>query len=604
MRKTVIVALLLLGSSGVLAEDFAGRAELVKRLAAQLTDMLKAGEKPKAAMELLGKKSDYDISAADVNVLTVLMQGNAFNLKWDKVSNDDVLGIAKNNMGAKAERVLFAAEIAAAMGLSEQANDLISRAGQDPAMREKARELAARLNSGGTSGPAERHGPETTPAKTETGGPVALLGKPVTVTPEEDTATALRLPDAGLQTRMWTRAKDNYLPRANILYARFTWKQWGLTGDKQIGHYKDWMAKKRYMGLRMYCNVAEDLPEGATVPLATSGNRSMPMYWDPKYMAAHKRWVEGVAREIASNPYLSYVDIGGVGNTGGEWVVKGDFEAAGFTADAKDRLVHDTVRMYRAAFPQVRLYLATAALDYVKDKATFKSFLMQNNVGLRLDGLCGHTYEPNGWQRRAKVHEIWKDFPFQWEGAYATMEWEQNKWETAKVMDAALEYGPQSICYADGDDAASRFERMPDKLAILDKAGLKLGYRIAITRATYVGAIASVGRFDLQLTVANRGCSKMYADRNLEVALLDSNGQVRGVAVGKPNPGTSQWMPAQDTAVTLQLSLPKTIGSGTYTLAIGLLDDDPRRPDTRLEMAMKNHAADNRYILGPLQIGR
>ena len=188
---------------------------------------------------------------------------------------------------------------------------------------------------------------------------------PVVVEPEEDTTTPLALPDAGLQSRMWSAPRDNYVPRANVLYARFTWKDWGRLGRKKIGHFKGWMARKRYIGLRMYCNTVGDLPQGVNVPAHNAGRRHSPLYWSPQYMKAHRAFVQAVGKAMAADPYLAYVDIGGVGNTGGEWLVYPDdrwgarpsFLNAGYSAENRDRMLWAVIRMYREAFPHVRLYL-------------------------------------------------------------------------------------------------------------------------------------------------------------------------------------------------------------------------------------------------------
>ena len=428
----------------------------------------------------------------------------------------------------------------------------------------------------------------------------------VVATPAEDTTNALKLPDAGLQSRCWSGPSANYLPRANVLYARFTWKDWGATGAAKIGHYKGWLAEKRYMGLRMYCNSPGELPAGVDIPTADGGGggKVIPVYWDPKFFDAHKKFVQAVAKEIGENPYLSFIDIGGVGNSGGEWLIYGDYGKYGYTDQARDKLVWDTVKLYREAFPHVRLYLASAAFDFPKDKNALFDYMKKNNIGVRLDGLCGETIDKKGWQYRAKINELWKDFPFQWEGAFDTMEWEKHdrNWDTGKVMDAALDFGPQMITYADADRDALRFEQDAIKRAILDKSGLHLGYRIAITRAEFPGKIMG-GQMRVSMQINNRGCSRIYADREMELSFLSADGIVRFTAKAKPQPPTSTWLPGAPIAAVADFIVPKGMAGSAALVAIGMLDEDPRRPDTLIEMAMVNKTADSRYCLGKVTFG-
>ncbi len=435
---------------------------------------------------------------------------------------------------------------------------------------------------------------------------------PVVVEPEEDTTTPLALPDAGLQSRMWSAPRDNYVPRANVLYARFTWKDWGRLGRKKIGHFKGWMARKRYIGLRMYCNTVGDLPQGVNVPAHNAGRRHSPLYWSPQYMKAHRAFVQAVGKALAADPYLAYVDIGGVGNTGGEWLVYPDdrwgarpsFVNAGYSAENRDRMLWAVIRMYREAFPHVRLYLATAAVKSAGNKQKLYDYMKKNNIGFRLDGLCGQTTDRNGWQYRAKLHKLWLDHPFQWEGAYSTMEWEKDRagWSTAAIMKAALVFGPQMITYADADRDAVRFEKDPKKAAILTQAALELGYRIAITRVRYPGTVRSGRRFRIHLAVANRGCSKMYADREMEVSFLNAAGRPRAAVKVRPRPPTSQWMPGKTIPVVLDVPLPANAPSGTCMLALAMMDEDPRRPDTRIEMALTKKTPEDRYLVDRIVI--
>lgn len=599
--------LLALAALSSLSCGYAGEApskdSAVKNLTAQMTEALKAGEKPKVWVEVFGKKGEYPLSGADEKGLSVLVSGNAFKIEWSKMSAADLVAAAKTFAAGCGERLLLAAEMAVVVGANDQALELLSKTTEaDPSLAEKVKVLAAFIKN---ASPA--------PADPANGGdaPSAPIGgKMVSVTPEEDTTTPLHLPDGGLQTRMWSAPQDNYLMRANILYARFTWKDWGLDGSGKVGHYKGWMDKKRYVAWRMYCNTPQDLPPG--VPTVTSEGKTVPAYWDPKFLEFHKKFVQGVAKEIGENPYLAYIDIGGVGNTGGEWLVYPDdkwgdkpiFDKVGYTEEAKDKLVWELMKMYREAFPHVRLYLAGAGYGHCKDKPKLIEYMKQNNIGIRSDGLCWPSVDDKDtWSvRKGGTHKLWENVPFQWEGSYSTMEWEKDGWNTDETMKRALEFGPISFCYADADKDAQRFEGDAAKVKILERTALKMAYRIVVTKASYYDSAGVGAKFDLNLTVVNRGVSKIYADRALEVSFLDAAGQVRGSAKAQPVPGTNLWMPGQEIPVTLQVLVPKNLPSGDYKLAIGMLDEDPRRPDTRIEMALKNKSPDNRYILGAIKV--
>ncbi|MCY3017941.1 MAG: DUF4832 domain-containing protein [Planctomycetota bacterium] len=585
-------------------------ADVTERLAAEITAALKNGEELKVWVNAPGAQSRVQVKDADSKALRVLIQGNPFPLAWSRMKPQEIAGIARDIAGGNAARLFLAGELALKLNLKSEASDLFTKAAQaDPALAARIpREVLLPLATAG--GNADSGGA----AAEQTGKAAAPLpsgGKQITVAPEEDTATPLRLPDAGLQTRMWSAPRDNHVMRANILYARFTWKDWGLDGKGQVQHFKGWMAKKRYVAFRMYCNTPADLPDPG-LPTATAGGTSVPRYWDPKFVEAHKRFLKALGQEMGNNPYLAYVDIGGVGNTGGEWLTYPDdrwgdkpvFRDLGYTPEAKEKLVWELCAAYREAFPHVRLYLAGAGVSFVKDRAALFAYMKQHNIGVRSDGLCWKSVgESDEWSvRKSGTHKIWQDVPFQWEGSYSTMEWEKEGWNTDKTMEKALEFGPISFCYADSDKDAVRFEGLADKVRILDRTALKLGYRIAVTSASYYDTVRSGASFAVQMTVANRGVSRVYADRELEVAIVDAQGRTLGAARARPVPGTNEWLPGKEVQATLQVRLPGGLPTGEWQLAIGMLDEDPRRPNQRLEMALKKHTELNQYILGPLRV--
>ena len=558
---------------------------------------VKQGRKVRFFDRFLGQPVRAKVVLASEDGLVVDYLGTEAEKGWTEIPPARLARMALSAAGDEGGTLLSAYRVASATGNDKLAAGLLrSLTERHPGLlKEAERPIFASFSE--AKGPAKRPSARR---------PVALVSKGPTfrvVVPEEDPDRLLKLPDAGLQSRCFSAARANYLPEANVFYTRYTWRKWGLRGEKRTGHYKAWMQRKRYMSLRMYCNRPEDVPEGLDVPIHDGGGGHVsPVYWDQKYIDAHREFVQAVGRELAQDPYLAYVDIGGVGNTGGEWLVYGDFSAVGYDAENKDMLLWETVRMYREAFPHTRLYLATAAMSYARDRAALKRYCRENNIGFRLDGLCGVTYDPNGWQRRARIHELWKDFPFQWEGAYSTMEWEKEGWDTSRVMEAALEFGPQMITYADNDNDAVRFWKDPVKREIIRKAGLRLGYRFVVTKARYMDAVRPKGTLSLDLVFANRGCSKCHAERELEVSFLTSRGAPAWAVRIRPAPPVSSWMPGEEVMVRLSIRLPGGLPPGKYMLAVAMMDHHPLRPNSRIPMAMKERTPDHRYFLGGVTV--
>lgn len=558
-----------------------------------------AGEHPPFSARFMGQRIRGKVVECDDENLTLDLSVTKEQRAWKDLTTAEVVRLAESAAGDEKGVIVACYRVAAAEGDDKTRDRLMEKVNAEYGdLLAELRKQVSAAPGGAAAADAGEGGAGM--AATEAGENVEdASAKFVVITPEEDTERALKLPDAGLQSRMWSGPRANHVPRANILYARFTWKDWGRLGEKRISHYKGWMAQKRYISLRMYCNRPEDLPEGLDVPIAQDGGTRIPKYWSPEFIAAHREWCMAVGKELAADPYLTYVDIGGVGNTGGEWIIRGNYDD--FTPDAKDHMTWETIKMYREAFPHVRLYLAAECpRRYVKDLNALYDYCKKNNIGFRLDGLCGVTGSTNDWARRAGIADLWKNHPYQWEGAYATMEWERTNasWNTATVMENAMTYGPLSICYADADADAVRFENDETKRAILDKAALRLGYRFVIEKAAYRDAMRRGTTWSMQMVVANRGCAYCYADRDMELAFLNSAGQPLWALKAKPFPPTSQWAPDQQIQVLLRVMVPKGAPSGRYALTIAMMDEDPRRPDNRIDMAMKQKTPENRFILG------
>ena len=108
--------------------------------------------------------------------------------------------------------------------------------------------------------------------------------------------------------------------------------------------------------------------------------------------------------------------------------------------------------------------------------------------------------------------------------------------------------------------------------------------------------------WSMQMIVANRGCSYCYADREMELAFLNRMGQAVWALKAKPFPPTGQWAPDKQTQVLVRVRVPKGAPSGRFALAIAMMDEDPRRPDNRIDMAMKQKTPENRFILGSVVV--
>ncbi|MBN1808365.1 MAG: DUF4832 domain-containing protein [Planctomycetes bacterium] len=544
---------------------------------------------------ILGQPARGRIIAADESGFTVDFGVTKTARKWHEISPVRLVRIAVAAAPDSGVTLAAAYRVASAAGDGKLTEELAAAIkAVDPALMSQA-ERPCSMTFSDVSTAEEESGPKAVVRESS-------AAKPVIVHPEEDPTRILRLPDCGWLSRTSAGYRAGFLEMANVVYNRQEWRDWHPDGGAPLKMARGWMDGKRYFAFRVMANRHDSLPEPLQkiIPSVTKDDgRVIPMYWDQSFIDEHKKLIDVIGKQVGNHPYLSYVDIGAVGDTGGEWVLYGDRNKMGLTPDRADHLVWSFVRMYRAAFPRhVRLYLATAAFGYARNQQDLVEYCAENNIGRRLDGLCGQTTEENFWAKRYK--EFWKETPFQWEGAYTTLEWEKDgPWDTAKVLEAGLEYGPSYITYADSHVDGENFAKT--KTELLQKYGAKLGYRFVVREAAYSDAMSPGRTYNLLMVVENKGCARCYADREVEISFLGSGGRVEGAVRAMPAPGTSKWLPGEPLKVAVQFKVPG-LASGNQILAVALLDDHPMRPNNRLDMGMKVRTKDNRYVLGKVNI--
>jgi len=227
MRTRVAILFCIIACGAVCAEE-KGAAAFVPRLVEQLDAALKNGENPRAWVEVFGKKQAAPVAAVSAQVLTVLVEGNDFPIKWEKLPAEDVFGIAVSIANEKPERLLLAGELAIAVGKFDKAQGLLAQAQlKDPALSAKAKELLAALPAGAP--------PPPKPVSSEHSAEPAPTGS-LAPTPSGPAAKAVA--DPKLQLGWWkgyqAPAVDVgkvYAGRPRIYLRDKAWGEGGLTLD-------------------------------------------------------------------------------------------------------------------------------------------------------------------------------------------------------------------------------------------------------------------------------------------------------------------------------------------------------------------------------------
>ncbi len=218
---------------------------------------------------------------------------------------------------------------------------------------------------------------------------------------------------------------------ASVVYTRHPRRDWedasgSFEQSAPVRLLQDWIDHRRDVAFRIFANAMRDLPPAlrANVDAVTYGDADRPTegiaYWDEDYVADHRRLAQYLGKRFGDSPYLAFVDIGGVGNSGGEWLLhpQEPFARAGLDDDRYYSLVKTFVEMYRQAFPDTRLYISYECIVRAgARRQDAERLLVENDIGVRDDGLGGWPYPRTGvsldeWPMPA----LWQKVPACFEG--------------------------------------------------------------------------------------------------------------------------------------------------------------------------------------------
>lgn len=406
---------------------------------------------------------------------------------------------------------------------------------------------------------------------------------------------------------------------ASVLYTRHPAKAWedgegALEGSAPIRLLEDWMEHDWDVAFRIYANGLGDLParfrDGTKTlaDLGVQGRENAIAYWDESYVEEHRRLVEWLGERLAGNPHLAYVDIGGVGNTGGEWhfAPKSAYRQAGLDDDSTYELVATFVQMYREAFPDARLLIGYDCIGHSgQRRGDVIDLLKENDVGVRDDNLGGWPY-PRAYPPISQwpMAGLWRRMPVAFDGGGkggGVYGWALQEKDPERVLKWVFRHSPPTYVNLGGAESASEkaCAEMPE---LLSKYGKKLGYRFVLLEAECRKLWAPVDTVELKMRWANRGGALCYDNKPLQVFLMDGEGQVVHTWEIQPDPPTSAWRPESERTVRAELKVPIGLRPGEYTLRLSLLLGDPRAPERTVPIATRGADEDGRLTVGTVRI--
>ncbi|MCP4871916.1 MAG: DUF4832 domain-containing protein [Proteobacteria bacterium] len=350
-----------------------------------------------------------------------------------------------------------------------------------------------------------------------------------------------------------------------------------------------------------------------------------PHYGDPDYFLFVAPMIAALGDEFGDEVGLAYVDVSGVG-VGGSW----DFEHPELWFDGGPATFSETswaagvatwIDQYADAFDGVPLFLPYRALSHAGVQAdTLIESLPSDNVQIRDDCMgcpepdfdrfpdegSGDPYPADDPYGGFLPAELWPDHRIlydaalldglgAWRFADTAGTWDEGTYGSfaaffQRTLDVRFQYAPPSMMVLSGKACTSEWmiAAAPPSTACgthsddavwapITSYGDQLGYRYVVTEVRLRPDWENLTVLDVEFDVANTGGTRAYADRVIEVALVDvASGEAQTPVVVEADPSTSQWGPGSTRTLTASIPLGTTSFDSTDAWALTVRFVEPR----------------------------
>jgi gliding motility-associated-like protein len=313
----------------------------------------------------------------------------------------------------------------------------------------------------------------------------------------------------------------------------------------------------------------------------------IPVWDDPIYVAACKKFIEALAARYNGNPNIAFIDIRNYGNWGEMHMYPFESHTKHLTDEKVQNLLF---KPYRDNFTETKLVICWAQPPLT----TTNRWIVDNGMGLRRDGIMGQYNEEGAEIVMAAGKE-----PIVWEfiDAYRNLENSSSRpWDDEKFLRIIKTNKPNYIGMGHwGDDAQYMLRRKPE---LVKKVANLMGYHFAMTRAKYTSLLEAGELKEITVSIENAGVTTMLTDCVIKLVLLNEKDEV--VSSFKTNWNAKQFKAGEITELRANVGFANA-PTGTYRLAIGLyMKENDRTPTYRMEN--KNRTVNGFYVIGDLRI--
>lgn len=340
-------------------------------------------------------------------------------------------------------------------------------------------------------------------------------------------------------------------------------------------------------------------------------NNWVPVFWDPVYIERFNKLAEFLGKRYSGHPSLAYVDIGG-GNWG-EMNLRNTgipslddlsvWREHGLTQDSWHNMIVELVDGYRSAFPNDYIIMARDYASYGKGQDT-TMYGVSNDIGFRDDGL-GMDYSRAG-RRNEEFEKYWKDVPCLFENGY--LDWTDTSgpgWGSEENVRSTLEWAVDHChaCIVMVGKGSNAFRAYQQYEHLVREFGKRLGYRLAVTRASFEDPLKKGGSWNVRLAWENLGNTPPYQDYAVEIAFVNGPKTYFRYILPAEKAHTSTWVPGKPVIMDLSIKVPDSVTTGRAAFTVALCPaDQPDNVKRRINLAHKTTDANKRALVDFLEI--
>lgn len=296
-------------------------------------------------------------------------------------------------------------------------------------------------------------------------------------------------------------------------------------------------------------------------PYKAHGGGLSPDYNDPKMITAMERFIKALGKRYNKHPRIGFIQLGLLGFWG-EWHTWPREEL--YATAATEKRIIDA---YRKAFPDKSL-MVRYARDYAGQQSWIgfhdDMFPEDTDNGKDWSFLSGvrSSGRVNNWKQAVIGGEMVPNKAKQWLGS---------QYNTTQTMLERAHFswvGP----YCPALERSDREEFLERSQALVRK----MGYEFQLTELSHTRVAEANSAIKISLKGQNNGVAPFYYPWSVELALLDSSGEI--ITSKKTNWDVRDWQPGQ---FSESAHVPFDVQPGEYRMALGIRDPWQNRPAIR-----------------------